>query len=96
MRTGAARPKKTISSGGWNVLTDVALLPFAQGQDYSEGYGVAARSFRWLEVRETAGIVDGLNAAMRDGRFSDTFWAQETRQSLDMLLAEYAINPQIF
>lgn len=82
--------------GGWNAFTDLAVAPFPPGQDYTEGYAVAARFFRWLEVRKKAGIVDELNAAMRESRFSDTFWVEQTGKTLDTLWAEYAMNPQIF
>jgi len=68
-------------------------LQMPAGFSYTNGYGVAARFFIWVEARYDIELVEALDAAARAGSYHDVFWILQTGKSLDELWAQYVANP---
>jgi hypothetical protein len=77
------------AGGGWSLP---ALRPEHR---VSDSYRVTARFLAWLEAHVKPGIVRTLDLAMREKRYADTIWQQETGQSLDELWQRYAADPRL-
>jgi hypothetical protein len=85
-----ARYKYGIANdaGGWS------LPAYESNQKYTDAYRVTARFLVWLENRY-GGITKQLDAAMRNGQYTDQTWNQITGSSVDQQWSDYAANPGI-
>lgn len=57
---------------------------------YQQSYNVAAGFLFWLERDQAPGIVNRLNRAMREGKYSPKLFEDQTGKPLDALWREYA------
>ncbi|GAB3937567.1 hypothetical protein GCM10028827_42250 [Mucilaginibacter myungsuensis] len=64
-------------------------------QNYDNSYNVTARFLYWIEKKKKKGIVQVLDKQMRDHKYVDTVWADQTGKTLDQLWVEYAANPDV-
>lgn len=72
-----------------------ALPDYKAGQKYDNGYRVTARFFAWLEAHGHPGIVKIMDQSMRNHKYKEELWKDQTTKSLDDLWASYALNPAI-
>ncbi len=56
---------------------------------YDAGYRVTANFLNWLTEKFGAGIIPAVNAALREGTYTDGFWQQHTGKTLETLGAEW-------
>lgn len=69
---------------------DLSWFPRPEGpQGYRRSYQVAAGFLLWLEADKAPGIVRQLNAAMRQGQYTEELFQKATSQPLDDLWTEY-------
>jgi hypothetical protein len=57
--------------------------------DYHDGYKCAAAFLLYIDSTYGAGVVRGLNAAIREGFYEDRFFKKETGRSLDELWSDF-------
>jgi hypothetical protein len=57
---------------------------------YTDAYKTTAMFLEFAEKKHDAELVKKLNAALRDGVYSDSLWKQATGKSLDDLWSEFA------
>lgn len=75
--------------GGWS------MPDYSSSQNYTDSYRVTARFFKWLELNINQHLLEDLDAVMRDGQYTSSFWVQETGKTIDQLWAEYSIHPSL-
>ena len=76
----------------WGIFEgkELSWFPRPEGpQGYRRSYQVAGGFLLWLEAGKAPGIVRQLNAAMRQGQYSDDIFQKATSQTLDELWAAY-------
>lgn len=61
----------------------------AQRVRYNDSYRPTANFLNWVSVKYDSDLVPQLNALMRQGEYSDDFWAQHTGKSLPQLGADW-------
>jgi predicted alpha-1,2-mannosidase len=65
-----------------------------QGKDfapkYNGSYRISANFLNWLTEKYDSNIVTEVNAAAREGKYSDAFWKQRTGKTLQELGAEWS------
>jgi hypothetical protein len=76
--------------GRLNRLGCWALQRYEPSQSYTDAYGVTARFFLWLELRDP--IMVDLDAELRAGTYTDAFWEEATGMTIDELWAAYAAD----
>ena len=76
------------AAAGWR------LPNYQPGQYYTDSYRVTARFLAWVEARHP-GAVEGLDAAMRQRRYSGNTWVQVTGATVDQNWARYTSNPRL-
>jgi len=72
---------------GWTIQ------PYCLTVDYHAGYGQAAHFLLWLEAYKNDQIVDSLNSAMHENRYTEAIWSRVTGQSLQELWQAYSQDP---
>lgn len=75
------------AGGGWS------LPDLRPAHKMTDSYRVTARFFLWLETRIKPGIVRALDQAMRQKRYADGFWAEQTGQAIEELWQRYQADP---
>ncbi|RYG28596.1 MAG: secretory protein, partial [Chitinophagaceae bacterium] len=75
--------------GNWS------LPAFKQTQSYTNSYRVTARFLVWLEKHVRKSIVNEMDAASREGKYTPGLWKQLTGKTVDELWSDYAANPEI-
>lgn len=76
----------------WGIFEGKPLSEFPKPMEkdgYRRGYQVAAGFLLWLESDRAPGIVKRLNTAMRQGKYRDTIFEEETGISLSKLWDQY-------
>ena len=68
---------------------------YEPGQHYTDGYGVTARFLLWIDTSVAPGITLRLDDTLRAGAYADTFWSDETGDSIDTLWDRYAATPDL-
>jgi len=63
---------------------------FTTSQAYTDGYGVTARFFVWLEKEAGPRIVDRVDALMRSGKYEPGIWKQLTGKTIEQLWQRYS------
>ena len=77
----------------YGLKNDTWALPrLEQGDNYTDGCGVAARFLVWLEKNKGDHIVDNLNRLLQSRRFTAPDFLRLTRQTVDELWEEYHSN----
>lgn len=71
------------------------LPDYKASQKYDNGYRVTARFFVWLEANGHPGIVKIMDQSMRNHKYKEELWKDQTTKTLDDLWASYALNPAI-
>jgi hypothetical protein len=79
--------------GRWNNLACWTMQRFAEGQHYTDAYGVTARFFLWVEDAFGPAVLRELDATLRRGAYDDGFWTSRTGRDVDGLWAAYASDP---
>jgi hypothetical protein len=74
----------------WNILT-----PPKSSDNYTDGYGVAARFLIWLQEQKSSTIVDQLNKTIQNHQDFNTTFQQLTGGTVDQLWAQYKANPAL-
>ena len=74
------------AAAGWD-------LQMPAGFSYTNGYGVAARFFIWVEASYDIELVEALDAAARAGSYQNVLWITLTGKGLNELWAAYLANP---
>ncbi|MDX2267714.1 MAG: basic secretory protein-like protein [Bryobacter sp.] len=59
------------------------------GKGYMHGYAVAASFLYWIEKFKDPDVIRKANIALRNKTYTDRFWKQHTKTSLDKLWAEF-------
>ncbi|WDF70601.1 basic secretory protein-like protein [Sphingobacterium oryzagri] len=62
---------------------------------YENAYRITARFFFWIETKVKKGTMVKLDKAMREKKYTETFWEQQTGKTLDALWDSYKTNPTI-
>lgn len=75
--------------GGWSVPD------YNPSQNYNNSYRITARFFYWLEKHKKQGIVKILDVAMRNNQYTDSFWENQTAETIDDLWKDYGLSPSI-
>jgi hypothetical protein len=78
-----------------NAAAGWSLPPYDATQNYTDSYRVTARFLVWLDLHVKSGIVDTLDATLRSGAYTDTFWVTQTGQTLAQLWTSYGQNPAL-
>lgn len=78
-----------------NAGANWKLTDFDSKQSYENAYRITARFFYWMETTKKKGIIKKLDAAMRNKKYTETFWQEHLGKNVDELWAEYAQNPVI-
>ena len=76
-------------AAGWS------LTPFNEKQSYTNAYRITARFLVWITKNYKKSFVQSLNFAMREGKYTDGFWKDQTGKTVDELWALYSQNPAI-
>lgn len=71
------------------------LPEYNEKQSYEDAYRVTARFFYWIEKHVKKGIIKKLDVAMRNKRYTSSFWEENTGMSVDELWVKYAKGPDI-
>ena len=77
-----------------NPAAKWTLPDYREGQSYENAYRVTARFLLWAEQKNPQ-LVDRLDAALRDGKYTPELWVKLTGKTVDDLWAAYAANPTI-
>jgi hypothetical protein len=77
------------AAGGWSLP---ALRP---NHKVTDSYRVTARFFVWIEKQVKPGFVQTLDKAMREKRYTESIWQQETGETLEALWARYVVDPSL-
>lgn len=72
-----------------------ALPDLKPEHHYENAYRITARFFYWIETKVKKGTMVKLDKAMREKNYKESFWEDQTGQSLDSLWETYRSNPQI-
>ena len=78
-----------------NLRGNWKLPEFKATQHYTDAYRVTARFLLWIEKKKYRGIVDSLDKAARDGKYTFQLWAKLTGESVDQLWEDYSKDPII-
>ncbi len=62
---------------------------------YENAYRITARFFYWLETKVKKGTMVKLDKVMRERKYNDSFWQEQTGKTLDALWQSYVANPAI-
>lgn len=81
-----ARWKYGLSNAGW------ALPEFRADHHWTQGYGVTAAFFRWLEEQRRPGFPEELDEVLRLRGYSAAFWTSRFELSLAQLWREFALD----
>ena len=76
-------------AAGWS------LTPFNVKQSYTNAYRITARFLVWITKNYKKGFVQSLNTAMREGKYTEDFWKDQTGKSVDELWSLYSKDPVI-
>jgi hypothetical protein len=76
-------------ASGWK------LPDYKPTQSYRNAYRVTARFLLWAEKKKDAHLVDELDAALRNGRYTQDMWVKLTGSTVDALWDEYSKDPAI-
>jgi ribosomal protein L23 len=71
------------------------LPDYAAKQKYDNSYRITARFFVWIENKYNKKLVQELDAAMRNKKYTEDIWKQLTGKTVDELWAEYGANPVV-
>ncbi|MBS1663774.1 MAG: secretory protein [Bacteroidetes bacterium] len=77
------------AKGNWK------LPEYKETQHYTDAYRVTARFLLWVEKKKCPGIVDSLDKAAREGKYTYQLWAKLTGMSVESLWEEYKKDPII-
>ncbi len=66
--------------------------PEPDGTHYTDGDRVAAAFLYWVTHTHDKGFVPAVNAALREDRYTPSFWRERTGQDLDPLWAAYTAS----
>ncbi|MFC6997085.1 basic secretory protein-like protein [Rufibacter roseus] len=77
------------AGGGWS------LTPFKPEHHYTNSYRITGRFLVWLEKNRNPTIVDSLDAALRNQKYSPEIWMKLTGNTVDELWQQYAMNPAL-
>lgn len=78
-----------------NEAAKWSLTPFNEKQSYKNAYRITARFFVWITKNYKKHFVRDLDAAMREGTYTDGFWKQQTGKTVDELWSQYSQDPTI-
>ena len=78
-----------------NKSNNWSLPAYSDKQHYTNAYRVTARFFVWLENRANRQLIRRLDTAMRDGKYAEAFWKEQTGHDLDTLWACYQKAPEL-
>jgi len=78
-----------------NVKSGWKLTDFKPTQNYTNSYRITARFLVWAEKNKDPKLVNKLDAALREGKYTPDMWVQYTGKNVDDLWKEYAENPAI-
>ncbi|HLT87447.1 basic secretory protein-like protein [Sphingobacterium corticibacterium] len=73
-----------------NAAASWSLPDLKADQHYTNSYRIAARFLLWIEKNKRNGIVEKLDAALRNKSYTEELWAEYTTMSLDELWDTYA------
>ena len=62
---------------------------------YDNAYRITARFFVWLEEKKKKGLVKKLDKAMRQAKYTEAFWKEQTGLTVEELWKEYVVDPRI-
>ncbi|PZP51606.1 MAG: hypothetical protein DI598_02835 [Pseudopedobacter saltans] len=68
---------------------------YQSGQSYLSSYRITARFFYWLEIKKNKGIIQTLDAAMRNGTYNENFWKNNLGKTVGELWTEYSQNSKL-
>ena len=68
---------------GWSIAR------YEHGSAHTDGYRATARFLAWAVDTGGDGVVQDLDAALRDGSYSDAFWTERTGDDLAALWSRY-------
>lgn len=71
------------TAGGWSITH------LERGSALTDGYRTTARFLAWVVDTGGDGVVQDLDAALRDGRYGDAFWTARTGDDLAALWSRY-------
>ena len=83
-----ARWKYGLSNAGW------ALPAFRPEHHWTQGYGVTAAFFRWLEEQRRAGFPEELDRSLRSRGYGAAFWTSRFGSTLEQLWRDFAHDQQ--
>lgn len=78
-----------------NVGSGWSLPDYAAGQNYTDSYRITARFLVWLEKNVKPNLVKDLDAACRQGTYSDQTWKTQTGKTVDELWTAYTAEPSL-
>jgi hypothetical protein len=78
-----------------NLKSNWKLPPYRPNQSYTNAYRVTARFLLWIEKNKDQHIVDQMDAAMRDGTYTDSLWTKLAGSTVDGLWQQYANSPAL-
>ncbi|MDB5584199.1 MAG: Basic Secretory Protein [Bradyrhizobium sp.] len=69
-----------------------ALMPVGPQSRYSDGYRVTAQFLLWLEAHGHIGVVEALDAAIRDNKYKKHTWKKLTGRPIDEEWPEFVAS----
>lgn len=72
-----------------NAATGWSIAHYERGSSLTDGYRATARFLAWAVDGGGDGIVQDLDAALRDGTYDDAFWAVRTGDDIATLWSRY-------
>lgn len=78
-----------------NEAANWKLTPFKYEHHYTNAYRITARFFLWIEQRYKKGLIQQLDAVMRNKTYSTDFWLKATGFTVDSLWSKYSKDPLV-
>lgn len=78
-----------------NKASGWTMPDYNAGQSYKNAYRITARFLVWISKKVNGLIVVRLDAALRDGAYTEDTWKKLTGQTVDQLWEEYGKNPAL-
>ncbi|MBI4940007.1 MAG: hypothetical protein HY830_04605 [Actinobacteria bacterium] len=75
--------------GRGNAAAGWSIARYERGSALTDGYRATARFLAWAVAAGGDGIVQDLDAALRNGSYSDTFWVARTGDDVAALWSRY-------
>ncbi|MGF1923850.1 MAG: basic secretory protein-like protein [Bacteroidia bacterium] len=78
-----------------NAAANWTLPAFSPSQNYDNSYRITGRFLAWIDNKIKSGAPKELDAALRNGTYTDATWKLVTGKTVQELWAMYSLNPSL-